>query len=186
MFFIEPVLLGVSLAMDALAVSLALGAVERNNFNWRKILATALSFGVFQSLMPTAGWLGGSLFGYLVQTYGRCLAALLLFGIGGKMVWEAFRKDGDEEEKITGFNFVRLIVLSFATSIDALLIGVGYACLKRVNILADVLIIGFVTFLISGAGCIAGRRGGHIFGNKCEVLGGLVLIGIGVKVLLLD
>ena len=68
MFFIEPVLLGVSLAMDALAVSLALGAVERNNFNWRKILATALSFGVFQSLMPTVGWLGGSLFGSLVQT----------------------------------------------------------------------------------------------------------------------
>ena len=92
MFFIEPVLLGVSLAMDALAVSLALGAVERNNFNWRKILATALSFGVFQSLMPTVGWLGGSLFGSLVQTYGRYVAALLLFGIGGKMVWEAFRK----------------------------------------------------------------------------------------------
>lgn len=185
MFFIEPVLLGVSLAMDALAVSLALGAVERNNFNWRKILATALSFGVFQSLMPTVGWLGGSLFGSLVQTYGRYVAALLLFGIGGKMVWEAFRKDG-EEEKISGFNVVRLIVLSFATSIDALLIGVGYACLKRESILADVLIIGFVTFLISGAGCIAGRRGGRLIGNRCEVLGGLVLIGIGVKVLLLD
>lgn len=185
MFFIEPVLLGVSLAMDALAVSLALGAVERDSFSWRKILATALSFGVFQSLMPAAGWLGGSLFGYLVQTYGRCLAALLLFGIGGKMVWEAFRKNG-EEEKISGFNFVRLIVLSFATSIDALLIGVGYACLKRESILADVLIIGFVTFLISGAGCIAGRRGGRLIGNRCEALGGLVLIGIGVKVLLLD
>ena len=140
---------------------------------------------VFQSLMPTAGWLGGSLFGYLVQTYGRCLAALLLFGIGGKMVWEAFRKNG-EEEKISGFNVVRLIVLSFATSIDALLIGVGYACLKRESILADVLIIGFVTFLISGAGCIAGRRGGRLIGNRCEALGGLVLIGIGVKVLLLD
>ena len=97
-----------------------------------------------------------------------------------------YRESDFKFMKENGFNFVRLIVLSFATSIDALLIGVGYACLKRESILADVLIIGFVTFLISGAGCIAGRRGGRLIGNRCEALGGLVLIGIGVKVLLLD
>jgi UPF0059 membrane protein MM_0643 len=182
MNLIEPVLLGISLAMDALAVSLTLGAVERRQFNWRKILLTALSFGIFQAAMPLIGWFGGSLFGSFVQTYGRILASLLLAGIGGKMICEACRSD--EENDITAFNFWRLIVLSFATSIDALLIGVSYACLKRTSILPDAAVIGTVTFLISAAGCTAGRRFGNLFGGKCEILGGLVLIGIGIKVLL--
>lgn len=183
MNLIEPVLLGVSLAMDALAVSLALGAVERSKFNWRKILLTALSFGIFQAAMPLTGWFGGSLFGSFAQTCGRILASLLLAGIGGKMIYESCKSD-KENDDITAFNFWRLIVLSFATSIDALLVGVSYACLKRTSILPDAIVIGAVTFLISAAGCIAGRRFGNLFGGKCEILGGLVLIGIGVKVLL--
>lgn len=89
MFLIEPILLGVSLAMDALAVSMALGAAERKNFTWSKILITALSFGIFQAAMPLIGWFGGSLLGSVVQTYGRILAAFLLAMIGGKMIHEA-------------------------------------------------------------------------------------------------
>ncbi len=181
MWFIEPVLMGISLAMDALAVSLALGAVERKNFNWHKILITALSFGVFQALMPLTGWFGGSFFGSLVQTYGRIIASILLMGIGGKMIYEVCKPD--EEEEISGFSYWRLIVLSFATSIDALLVGVGYACLKRECIIPDVSVIGAVTFLIAAGGCILGRCFGNILGSKCEILGGIVLIGIGAKVL---
>lgn len=181
MYLIEPILLGISLAMDALAVSLALGAVERKDFNWRKILLTAFSFGIFQAVMPLLGWFGGSLFGTLVQTYGRILASFLLIGIGVKMVYEVYKLDDDDE--ITGFCFCRLIVLSFATSIDALLVGVGYACLKRTGILLDVALIGTVTLLIAAAGCILGRCCGNLFGSKCEILGGTVLIGIGAKVL---
>ena len=182
MFLIEPILLGVSLAMDALAVSMALGATERKNFTWSKILITALSFGIFQAAMPLIGWFGGSLLGSVVQTYGRILAAFLLAMIGGKMIHEA--RGGEEKDEVAAFSFQRLIVLSFATSIDALLVGVGYACLKRTGILLDVLLIGCVTFLIAAGGCLFGRCCGRRYGKSSEIFGGLVLIGIGIKVLL--
>ncbi len=181
MSLIEPILLGISLAMDALAVSMALGAAERKNFNWSKILMTAFAFGAFQAGMPLIGWGGGALLGSLVQTFGRCLAAGLLMMIGGKMIYEARRPE--REEPVAAFSFRRLIGLSFATSIDALLVGVGYACLNRSGILLDVSLIGAVTFLIAGAGCLAGRCCGRRYGRGSEVFGGIVLIGIGVKVL---
>ena len=185
MFFIEPVLLGVSLAMDALAVSLALGAVERNNFNWRKILATALSFGVFQSLMPTVGWLGGSLFGSLVQTYGRYVAALLLFGIGGKMVWDTLHEDGKEEEEFANerLDLKELLLMAVATSIDALAMGITFAFLS-VSIGKASGLIGCTTFVISALGVFIGNRFGAKYKDKASLTGGIILILIGCKVLL--
>jgi len=180
--FIEPFLLGVSLAMDALAVSLALGAVERRNFTWFKIALTAGSFGIFQMLMPLAGWFGGSLCGALVQTYGRYIACMLLLFLGGKMIYESLKPE-EEGDSCRGFQFGRLVVLSFATSIDALLVGVSYACLGRTGIVPDTAIIGIVTAAISAGGCIIGRLCGKIFGSSCEIMGGIVLIGIGIKVL---
>lgn len=174
---IEIILIGIALSMDALAVSLALGAVERGKFTWNKILWTALFFGGFQALMPTIGWFGGSLCGEYVRNFGRIIAAVLLFWIGGKMIW-----DRNKEEKVE-FGWWKLTVLAFATSIDALLVGVSFACLGRVDITKDVLLIGLTTFLISAAGCIAGRISGKLFGNHCELVGGLVLIAIGIKIL---
>ncbi len=174
---IEVLLIGVSLSMDALAVSLALGAVERSNFNWKKIALTAFFFGFFQFMMPVTGWFGGSLCGEIVRTYGRIVAAILLCGIGGKMI-----HDRNEEEH-PEFGLKQLTMLAFATSIDALLIGVGFACLGRTGIIADSVVIGITTFLISAAGCVAGRLSGNLFGSRCNLLGGLVLIGIGIKVL---
>ncbi len=180
---IEAVLLGISLAMDALAVSLALGAVERKHFTTGKMLLTAGMFGFFQFLMPLTGWFCGGLCGSLIQTYGRILASLLLLFLGGKMIYEARKDENGEEDEIRGFGFIRLIVLAFATSIDALLVGISYACRGKCSILTDVVIIGAVTFLISGAGCITGRKFGNLFGNRCEFFGGLVLAGIGAKIL---
>ncbi len=184
---LEAFLLGVSLAMDALAVSLALGTAERKNFTAGKILLTAGAFGLFQFLMPLTGWFCGGLCGSLIQLYGRIIASVLLLFLGGKMIREAWKSGGDDEDEVRGFGFLRLIVLAFATSIDALLVGISYACLGRcsVSVVRDTIIIGAVTFLISSGGCILGRSFGNIFGNRCEIFGGLVLIGIGCKILLI-
>jgi len=182
MFLIETLLIGISLSMDALAVSIALGAVERDKFTPWRMFATAFSFGVFQALMPTAGWFGGSLIGDVVQRFGNIVAFLLLFALGAKMVWETYK--GGDGEKIDGFTYWRLMVLSFATSIDAFLVGVGYACLRRTNILWDVVLIGCTTFVISGWGCLIGRAIVGKCGHRFEALGGAVLMLIGLKILI--
>ncbi len=178
-WLIEPVLMGIALAMDALGVSIALGTAERKNFTWGKMALTAFFFGAFQMGMPLAGWWGGALCGELLRVWGRYAAALLLLLLGGKMIWEACRKKPEEE--LPGFRFGRLVGLAFATSIDAFLVGVSYACLQRVNILSDTAVIGLVTMLISLGGCIAGRLFGAVCGSRGEIIGGVVLMGIGLK-----
>ena len=183
--FTEALLLGISLAMDALAVSLVLGAVEQKNFTWKKIAATALCFGIFQMGMPLLGWGVASFGSQFIQSTGKYIAAVLLAGLGGKMLWDGRKCDLSDNEDIRGFNVIRLIVLALATSIDALLIGISYACLQRTGILPDTIIIGVVTAIICTVGCIAGRRLGHrICHNRFEMLGGLVLIGLGLKALI--
>ena len=176
----EAFLLGVGLSMDALAVSLALGAAERKRFTWKKLLLTAGLFGLFQALMPLIGWFGGSLCGDAVRSFGRVAASLLLAFIGIRMLRPSKEKDGPPK----GSGLRELLALAFATSIDALLVGVSYACLGRTGIGPDVCVIGLTTFVISAAGCAAGRVSGSLFGGKCEILGGLVLIGLAVKVFL--
>lgn len=188
MWIIFPALVGISLAMDALAASVALGAAERKNFTWGKILLTAFAFGLFQMLMPDAGWFSASLCGKLFIILGRVTAFLLLALLGGKMIYEAIKKkkEGEEEEENKGFSFARLIILSFATSIDALLVGVSYACLERPHILRDSAVIGLITFLICTAGCILGRTAGNKFDNKCDITGGVILILLALKILLFN
>lgn len=185
MWIIFPALVGISLAMDALAASVALGAAERKNFTWGKILLTAFAFGLFQMLMPDAGWFSASLCGKLFIILGRVTAFLLLALLGGKMIYEAVKKKKEEEEN-KGFSFARLIILSFATSIDALLVGVSYACLERPHILRDSAVIGLITFLICTAGCILGRTAGNKFDNKCDIAGGVILILLALKILLFN
>lgn len=178
--WIEIILIGISLAMDALAVSVALAAAERKEFGWGKILLTAGAFGLFQALMPLAGWFGGCLAGAIFQAFGKYIAAALLAFIGGKMI-----VDSRNGENVL-FSYRMLIVLAFATSIDALLVGVSFACLQQPYVGLSVLLIGIITTLISAAGCFAGRIFGSIFDGKCEIAGGVVLIGIGIKVLLFN
>lgn len=177
-YWFEIFLIGVSLSMDALAVSIALGTAERKAFTLNKIFLTALFFGGFQALMPLAGWFGGSLCGDIVRTFGRYIAAVLLGYIGGKMI-----HDRNQEEKVT-FSLKQLTVLAFATSIDALLVGVSFACLGKGSVVREVLLIGITTFLIAAAGCVIGRIFGKILDGKCEIAGGITLILIGVKVLI--
>lgn len=177
-YWIEIALIGISLSMDALAVSVAMGTAERKSFTGKKIAITALMFGGFQALMPLLGWVGIGLCGSWVRVVGKIGAALLLWLIGGKMIL-----DRNKEEK-TGFGFRALLLLAFATSIDALLVGVSFGCLGYTSVGAEVVLIGCITAVISAAGGLAGRVFGDIFGNKCELAGGLTLIAIGVKVLI--
>ena len=189
MWIIFPALVGISLAMDALAASIALGAAERKNFTWWKILLTAFAFGLFQMLMPDIGYFTASLCGKLFIFLGKVTAFLLLALLGGKMIYEAVKKKKEREEVMEenkGFSFVRLIVLSFATSIDALLVGVGYACLERGHILRDSAVIGLITFVLCMAGCTLGRIAGNKFDNKCDIAGGIILILLAFKILLFN
>lgn len=185
MWIFFPLFIGISLAMDALAASVALGAAERKNFTVFKILLTAFSFGFFQMFMPDAGWYAASLCGDLVIVFGRVTAFLLLAFLGGKMIYEAVKKKKEEEkEENKSFSFFRLIILSFATSIDALLVGVSYACIERGDILRDSAVIGLITFILCMAGCSLGRVAGNKFDNKCDIAGGTILILLALKILL--
>ncbi len=157
----ESLLLGIALSMDAVAVSAALGVTHRLNFTFGKIILTAFLFGLFQALMPTIGWVSGNLCNGFVESFGKIIASALLFLIAGKMLYDCRKKEdnGKEEvkEKISDFSFFVLLSLAFATSIDALLVGVGFSCLQKSTILMDVTLIGITTFILAASGGFLGR-----------------------------
>ncbi len=173
----------VALSMDAFAVSMCKGLGMRK-LNRKNTLMIGLFFGGFQALMPLLGWLLGSQFAQMIQSFDHWIVFLLLGGIGGKMVWDSFH----EEEAGAGkdpdaLNYRELTLLAVATSIDALAVGISFAFLD-VRVVPSVLLIGIVTFLL----CIGGVRIGHRFGmkysSKATLCGGIVLILIGLKILL--
>ena len=174
------VLIAVGLAMDAFAVSITSGiTIKRLKIN--NALKIALFFGLFQAVMPIIGWLAGlSLRGY-ISAIDHWIAFGLLSFIGCKMIYESITVQSSEKE-INPLNVYVLLVLSVATSIDALAVGVSFAFLK-VPIITPVIIIGTVTFSLSYLGVYLGDRIGSFFENKIEIAGGLLLIGIGIKIL---
>ncbi len=177
-YITEAILIGVALAMDALAASVALGAAGKKDFTPGKIALTAGFFGFFQFFMPLAGFYGSIIGESIFHLYGKWIAGFLLIIIGGKMFF-----DQENEEK-TRFSLYRLLVLAFATSIDAFLVGISYRCLEYSSIFTAVILIGAVTFLISTLGCIVGRFSGKLLGKHCAVLGASVLIALGIKVII--
>jgi manganese efflux pump family protein len=183
MSLITIVLLALALAMDAFAVSLSTG-VTMCRMHLRKALRMAAFFGVFQAIMPIAGWSVGSFAADLIKSFDHWIAFGLLSIIGGKMIYEALRsKDTAGEEKKDPHNIYLLLTLSFATSIDAAAVGISLSFLN-VAIIQPSIIIGIITFFVSLLGTQIGCKVGDLFGSKIEVLGGLVLIGIGVKILI--
>jgi len=172
--------LAVGLAMDAFAVSVASGIAMRN-FHVGHALRMATAFGLFQAVMPVFGWVTGRALQQSLAGMDHWIAFVLLSFIGGKMIYEATRLD-KAEEPTNPFALRTLLVLALATSIDAFAVGVTFAMIGAA-IVGPVLIIGAVTFALSMAGVYIGERVGHFFEKKIEILGGLVLIAMGVKIL---
>lgn len=195
---------GIGLAMDAFAVSLAKGMTIKKNLK-KKAIQIGLYFGIFQGIMPFLGWIGGRYFTEYMGRFGTLIAFILLLFIGGKMIYEFIKGLRDRELKTVEEELAyeintnckeqiknascnelstkSIILLAIATSIDALAVGVSFAFLK-VNILVAISIIALVTFIICLFGVILGKKLGGIFSKYAELLGGIILIIIGFKILI--
>lgn len=176
--------LAVGLSMDAFAVSISSGAKTKYRLV-QNALVIALFFGAFQALMPVLGWLAGCSLRDLISSYDHWVAFGLLTILGCKMIYESISgaDEGEVKNETLSLTFRLLLTLSIATSIDALAVGISFSVLKA-SIVLPIIIIGLVTFLISGVGVLIGHKFGSLFGKKFELIGGLILIAIGIKILL--
>lgn len=177
---IEVLILAFALSMDAFAVSIGLGIKNKQDIKTMALKA-GLFFGIFQAFMPFLGFLGGIGLREYIQGYDKIVAFVLLLLIGAKMLYEAFNENIEDE--IAQVTNKLLLTLAIATSLDAM--AAGYSLhLFSVNIYLSIFIIGFVTFIISYIGVYVGKSGGEKYESKAEILGGVVLILIGFKILL--
>ncbi len=181
MGFVELLLIGIGLAMDAFAVSVCKG-LKMPKLKANDMFFIALFFGGFQAIMPLIGYFLGQRFEKYITSIDHWIAFALLAFIGGKMIYESFGKD-DDDDKEYKFDFKELFILAVATSIDALAVGITFAFLK-VDIILAIVIIGVVTFVISAIGVLIGHKFGAVYKNKAEFVGGLILVLIGLKILL--
>lgn len=179
MDFVTVILIAIGLAMDAFAVSIAKGVSVNENKLKSAILLASL-FGGFQALMPVIGWLAGLGLEDIIMGVDHWIAFVLLGFIGAKMIYDSTRSEDGKEEDITLF---AALTLAVATSIDALMVGLTFAFLET-PILIPILIIGVITFALSFVGVIFGSGMGSIFGKKIKILGGLLLILIGMRILI--
>lgn len=177
---ISTLLIALSLAMDAFAVSVSTG-IAVPGFGPRQAARIGLWCGAFQFLMPLAGWFLGSSVRTYIEAVDHWIAFGLLALIGGNMIREAL--SGGGEEAVTDLSVRRLFLLALATSIDALAVGVSMAFMD-VNILFSSAIIGLVAFLLAMVGGLLGRRLGRLFQKRATLLGGAVLVCIGLKILI--
>lgn len=176
---LEILLIALSLAMDAFAVSVSTG-IAVPGFGPKQAARIGAWCGAFQFLMPLIGWFLGSSVKTYIEVVDHWIAFGLLALIGGNMIRQAL--SGGEEEAVTDLSVRRLFFLALATSIDALAVGVSLAFVK-VNILLAAAVIGAVAFLLAMAGGLLGRRLGELFQRRATLLGGLVLVLIGIKIL---
>lgn len=199
----ELFLIGVGLAADAFAVAMCRG-LEAKRFTWKNGLLTGLFFGFFQAAMPVIGYYLATLFAEEISAFDHWIAFALLAFLGAKMIYEGAKEEHSkrrEKKQNAGstsdtaaaadekkpehvpFRMKELVVMSFATSIDALIVGVTFAFLDT-NIWTSVSLIGAVTFALSLFGVFLGSKIGKKLGGKAEIVGGVILIAIGLKILL--
>jgi putative Mn2+ efflux pump MntP len=190
MGIIEIILLSIGLAMDAFAVSVCKGLALKK-INFKKCAICGIWFGSFQAIMPTIGYLLGAGFTGYITAITPWIAFVLLALIGGNMIKEALSKD--EEKADSDLGFKTMFTMAIATSIDALAVGVTFACVpvsilsfvnNLVNTIIGVLIIGIITFIISCIGVKIGNIFGLKYKSKAELAGGIILICLGIKILL--
>jgi putative Mn2+ efflux pump MntP len=172
--------IAVGLAMDAVAVSISSG-LNLKGLRVSYALRIAAAFGLAQAVMPIIGWSAGYGMGDAIAGFDHWVAFGLLTIVGGRMLWEAHNQD-KVERRLDPLHPPCLLLLAIATSLDALAVGLGLSFL-RVPILHAAMLIGAITFTLSFLGVFAGDRIGRHFENRAEMLGGVVLIAIGVKIL---
>lgn len=182
--FIEFLLIGIGLSMDAFAVSICKGLAMRK-VNKKQALVIGLFFGGFQALMPFIGWALGIQFQSCITNIDHWIAFVLLVFIGGKMIVEAVKPEEEEAVEVMDppLDIKEMFLLAIATSIDALAVGVTFAFLDY-PIVEAISIIGVTTFVISFGGVYVGNFFGSCYKNKAELAGGLILVLLGVKILL--
>jgi manganese efflux pump family protein len=180
MTLLEMLLLGFALSMDCFAVSLSLGISKKPR--WQDVLRMAFFFGLFQGIMPLIGWLIGITFKSMIQSVDHWLAFGILTFIGIRMIIESFRMEKNQKTIQVGKLSV-ILGLALATSIDALASGIGFGFI-HINIFKVVLIISIITFLVTVTGARLGIRSRLIPARWAEIVGGVILILIGLKILL--
>jgi putative Mn2+ efflux pump MntP len=177
MNFIIIFFIAVGLAMDACVISISKGMVHKTTV--KQALIIALLFGVFQGGMTIIGWLLGIHIQNIVSTFAPWIAFILISIVGIKMIYESFLDDKPSSD----FSLKEISVLAIATSIDAFVVGISFAIIKT-PVLSPAIIIGIITFILSFIGVYLGKRLGHLFGREIEILGGIILIGIGLFILI--
>lgn len=180
MNLIEPIIYGISLAMDAFAVSICKGLSVRKTTIKHSLIAGAW-FGGFQALMPAIGYFLGTAFQKYIENFDHWIALVLLSAIGINMIKEALTNETDEAS--CDFGVKTMFVMAIATSIDALAAGVALKC-DGVELLPSVICIGVITFLLSALGVKIGNMGGARYKSKAELLGGVILVLMGLKIVL--
>ncbi|MEW5951662.1 MAG: manganese efflux pump MntP family protein [Elusimicrobiota bacterium] len=184
MNYLEIFLIALSLSLDAFAVSISSGGTMKflRISQWFKM---AFFFGAFQALMPLIGWLAGISMLKYISSLDHWVAFILLFAVGAKMIYEGFKIEDMNCEKKGScpFNTMTLLILSLATSIDALAVGITFSLIK-ISIISPIIIIGIVTFLMSLSGVKIGYAGKNFFENKMEIIAGCILIILGFKILI--
>jgi len=172
--------IAVALAMDAFAVALGVG-VSVSPLTGRHFFRLGFHFGLFQALMPIIGWLAGRTVQTYIVDYDHWIAFGLLTFVGGHMIYEAFHPEKDERQPGDPTRGTSLVFLSVATSIDALAVGLSLGMLN-ITVWLPALVIGLVAGVFTIVGMLIGRRAGDTWGAKVEILGGIVLIVIGLKI----
>jgi len=181
MNFIEILLISLSMAMDAFAVCLGAGALEQTS-GPRPTFRLAFHFGLFQFLMPLLGWFAGATIEHYIAVYDHWIAFGLLVFVGGRMIWSGFHLEVDQKKNDPSRGWT-LVLLSFAVSIDALAVGLSLGIIG-VTIWVPAVVIGIVTGLVSWLGLRLGNKLGEKFGKRMEIVGGVILILIGLRILL--
>lgn len=179
--FLSILLIAIGLSADCFAVALST-SISRSYLSSLQQFRVSLSFGVFQALMAFIGWLAGRTIVDFISEYDHWLAFGLLALVGGRMIWESLKHDSHHRKWDITKGFP-LLLLSIATSIDALAVGLSYAFVE-VNITLAASIIGIVALIVTAIGLTLGKKVGNIIGLRAEMIGGIILIGIGLRILL--
>ncbi|MCK4723525.1 MAG: manganese efflux pump [Dehalococcoidia bacterium] len=182
MDFLSILLIAIGLSADCFAVALG-GSISMKTLSRLQIFRVSLAFGLFQALMPVLGWLAGQTLVKIIADYDHWAAFILLAIVGGRMIWESFRSEETRSENADITKGFLLLTLSVATSIDALVVGLSFAFLE-ISIITASLTIGIVALVVTAIGFLLGRKLGSLIGRRAEALGGVVLIGIGLRILL--